>query len=115
MERLKSLAKGSWSLRLGGLILCSGLALIFISLTLHPVLRAQALQISPTATLKSSPSSAITESPTSTPEPDIEAQIGANAGLVCGAVSLVIIIIAGLVRSARWIQERGNAAKGEEE
>jgi hypothetical protein len=35
--------------------------------------------------------------------------------LVCGAVVLVIIIIAGLMRSTRWMPFRGGDGKGEGE
>jgi hypothetical protein len=96
-------------------ILIIGLSLLFFWLIVFPSATTHALQASPTMTSQPAPTILPTELPTQTPEPQAGGEVGANAGLVCGAVVLVIIIIAGLFRSARWMQFRGKGETDEGE
>lgn len=89
--------------------------MLFISVIVYPTFVVHALQASPTPHSQTMTTSVQTEIPTYTPEPEVEGQVGANAGLVCGAVILVIIIIAGLIRSARWMPYRGHNGESKED
>lgn len=91
-----------------------GLSLLFISMITYPSTIAFALQAE-TEAVQLTPTSGVTAMPTPSPTPELQGQIGANAGLVCGAGILVIIIIAGLMWSARWMQARGHEVENERE
>lgn len=95
-------------------ILYSGFSFVFICMIVYPSVVTLALQTSPTETAQPSPSSGSSGTPTVMLE-EVQGQVGANAGLVCGAVILVIIIIGGLMRGARWMPYRGHDTKGEGE
>lgn len=96
----------------GHCIFFGGLSLLFIMMMLYPIAIAEA-QLSETGTPQLTPTISMTSVPTASSTPELHGRVGANAGLVCGAGILVIIIIAGLMWSARWMQIRGH--EGEQE
>jgi hypothetical protein len=98
----------------GRYIFYAGLSLLLIFMTFYPSVTAGALQAE-TESVQLTPTNGVTAMPTPSPTPELEGQVGANAGLVCGAGILVIIIIAGLMWSARWMQIRGHDAEKEGE
>lgn len=113
-EKERVIGKRGWrGERVGGCYLFFvGLSLLSILMILYPSAVAGALQAE-AVNLQLTPTSGLTAIPTPSLTPEPQAQVGANAALVCGAGILVIIIIAGLMWSSRWMQIRGHEVEQE--